>query len=212
MTVNTGNDKTKEIIDAICKRHTGKMEGMMSISTYCDWNPHCLKRMKEGNSICAKCYASRQTKMYKTLAEKLKRNTKLLTREIIPIGDMPFLNLAFFRFESFGDLVNVTQLKNYFNMCWRNPHIKAALWTKNTFLLEMAREQGIVKPTNLVIVESSPKINEPVEPSDEWVDKVFTVWDKTYKDAEFINCGQRKCLECLRCYIGAEKEINEILK
>ena len=43
--------------------HTGKMKGIRSIGTSCSDNPHCLKRMADGCSVCSKCYAETYMKM-----------------------------------------------------------------------------------------------------------------------------------------------------
>ena len=207
-----------KIYEAICRNHRGKMEEMWSLSTSCRLNPYCLARHENGDSICAKCFAIRQTEYQRTLAEKLERNTELLTEKIIPEDCWPMLPLNIFRLESFGDLNNVIQVVNYFNFAKVNQNTIFALWTKNTFLLKEAREGGIEKPSNIIIIESAPLINTPIEPSDPWVDKVFVVWDKSHKGCDFINCRKgdgkdKKCVECQNCYrFDDPKVINEIVK
>ena len=202
-----------QLYAAICKNHNGKMEGMWSLSTSCHLNPYCQARHKNGDSICSKCFAVRQTACQHSLAEKLGRNTELLTKEVIPEDCWPAVPLNIFRLESFGDLNNVIQIENYFNFAKENLTTVFALWTKNVFLFPKAREAGIKKPENLIIIESAPLLNTPIEPSDEWVDKIFVVWDKSHKGEEMVNCGGKRCIECQNCYrFDGPKVINEIVK
>ena len=207
---------TKQILDAITWKHTGKMESMYSLSTSVLLNAYCEARRKNPDSICSHCYAAAMTEgIYKTMQPKLERNTKLLTESVIPVELWPIINAAFFRFEAFGDLNNVTQIENYFNFCRKNKHVHFALWTKNTFLLFQAEKKGIKKPSNLIIIESSPFVNVPAKKTHKWIDKVFTVWDKEHakKNPEMINCGARHCMSCLKCYKKNKyTEINEIMK
>ena len=44
--------------------------------------------------------------------------------------------------------------------------------------------------------------------------KTFTVWDKETAKTVNINCGDRKCIDCLACYKKNSKitAINEIIK
>lgn len=193
----------------ICNNHTGKMTGMSSFSTSCRCNKYCLERMKNGNSICSHCFSFRQTAIQKTLENKLEKNTDVITKEVYPVEVMPKVLKRIFRLESFGDLNNATQLINYFTFCNANKLTQFSLWTKNIWFLKEVRELGYEKPSNLFIIQSSAIINVKEEKKDPWVDKVFTVYDK---DADFINCGKKKCIECQLCYTEGVDEINEIVK
>lgn len=202
----------KELLH-ITKDHTGKMKGMQSISTSCKTNPHCAKYAKIKGSVCEKCYAQRQMKMYTTMSPCLERNENVLTNDIIPFDELPIINANYFRFESFGDLHNEIQLVNYFNICKKNPQVHFALWTKNPFIVAKVAEQ---KPKNLVIVLSSLYLNIKADIEKmPYIDKTFTVYDKeTIAEKGIdINCGGRKCIECLRCYKkNASKDIREKVK
>ena len=220
MTLERKMELAQFMLNALCTNHTGKMEGMWSLSTSCLCNKYCLARMKDPDSICAKCYAERQMEWQKTLRDKLERNTEMLTTVEIPKECMPRLNVMKFRFESHGELNNVLQLKNYFTLCNTNKNTIFALWSKNTFLYKEARKQGLRKPGNLIIIESSPKLNVITEPSDPWVDKVFTVFNKKFarEHGIEINCGGRCCMTCeTNCYKknvvkGKVEYINELVK
>ena len=159
-------------------------------------------------------------KRYKNLNDALIRNAEILSTEILPFEVLPLTPTRFFRFESFGDLLNEYQVINYFNICYKNPETRFALWTKNPRIIDkVLQNSDLEKPENLQIVFSSPLINHQANPNPnfEFIDKVFTVYDKkTAKDVN-INCGSRSCLSCGRCYRpnpNGEKIqfINEILK
>jgi len=196
--------------------HNGKMEGMQSLSTSCLKNKFCQAYSKDLNRICSKCYAQRQMKMYKNMDKCLARNSEVLTTREFKVEEMPLLNASLFRLEAFSDLNNEIQLINYFNLCKANKHTNFALWTKNPFIIEKVLEMGHKKPRNLQIVLSSPYLNK-VEDVDKYdfVDKVFTVYDKDYiKEYGIkINCGSKKCLACKKCYLkNSVKYINEQVK
>lgn len=198
--------------------HTGKMEGMQSLSTSCMCNPACAARMKDENSICSHCFAAAMHKRYRNTAACLAKNSEALSKWVWYPEELPVINAAFFRLESFGDLINVDHARNYLRLCKRNPWTRFALWTKNPGTLARAIEfEG--KPDNLNVILSSPYINTPCDAS-RWpfVDKTFTVWDKAgQKELQAaggcINCGSRKCLDCLLCYTKNDVTvINESLK
>lgn len=200
----------------ITVNHTGKMDGMASLSTSVLLNPMCQARARVSDSVCSRCYASRMASMYKGLEKVLAKNTEILTTRVIPVKDWPTLNYRVFRFEAFGDLNNSIQVQNYFNFARKNPHTKFALWTKNPELVAVAVRDGHKVPRNLIIIQSSNHLNAENEPRFAFVDKVFTVYEKSV--VEFlgvtINCGARNCLECGRCYRKSRtvEHVNELLK
>lgn len=194
--------------------HTGKMEGIGSISTWCGSNPNCVARAKNPDSICSKCYARRMSYRH-SLIDRLKNNTEVLSSEVLKEDDLPFINSSYFRFESFGDLINKTHLINYMNICQKNPQCTFALWTKNFWIVDDVLEE-YEKPENLLIVASSGQMNKELDRVPAWADSVFTVYDKDFsKENEVeINCGSRSCLICRKCYTKHEgvMHIHELLK
>lgn len=196
--------------------HTGKMAGMASLSTSVIENPICRKRAMVKGSICEKCFAAAQMRRYgDTFRDCFKKNTEVLTTQIIPVKEWPLLNYRVFRFESFGDLQNKTQVINYFNFAKRNPETTFALWTKNPEFIAAAIADGHKKPKNMVIIQSSCFINKADTKRYDFIDKVFTVYDKKYiqENNISINCGARNCLECGRCYSKRTgTEVREQLK
>lgn len=198
--------------------HRGKMSGMYSLSTSCTRNENCRLRSENPECVCSHCYAQRQMKIHRNLEKCLIKNTEILTKEVIDTDKLPIINALYFRLEAFGDLNNVIQVTNYFNLCKKNPAVKFALWTKNLWLIESAIKEGNTKPKNLQIIYSSPILNEQNEQIFmfyPFVDKVFTVFDKDYiKENNIdINCGSKSCLLCAKCYKKSKvKYINEKLK
>lgn len=88
----------------ITEKHTGKMTGMLSISTSCIENAECKRHMSVEGSICKHCFANSLLKQRKTMWPALQQNFKILNAVVIPVELWPILNVRFFRTESFGDL------------------------------------------------------------------------------------------------------------
>ena len=195
--------------------HNGKMAGMASISTSVTTNERCAKNAQIEGSICSKCFAAKQMKVFPTLESPLVENQKILTSSVLPMEKLPVINVLYFRFEAFGDLNNATQVINYFNMCKKNPQTKFALWTKNPDYISQAIKAGHEKPNNLIIVLSSLFINKERKTKYDFVDKIFTVYDADFIAANNveINCGAKNCFSCGLCYNKNEvRIINEKLK
>ena len=199
--------------------HDGKMKGINSIGTSCVDNPFCVERRKNGDSVCAHCYAVTYMKMRRSLKKHLADNAEVLTTRILKEREIPVTNANVFRFESFGDLHNTTHLANYVLICERNPYTRFGLWTKNIAILdELFNKNGIKKPDNLSIVVSSPMLNKEVTLNKErywFVDHIFTVYDKQFiaDNNVDINCGAKDCLGCQICYYkGTDFYVREKLK
>lgn len=196
-------------------KHNGKMEGMASISTSVTTNERCKKNAAIKGSICEKCFAAKQMKVFPTMESPMIRNQEILTSSILPEEILPVVNVLYFRFEAFGDLNNATQVINYFNICKKNPAVKFALWTKNPDYIAQAIKEGHTKPENLNIILSSLFINKERKTKYDFVDKIFTVYDKPHIEEKKIeiNCGARNCFTCGLCYNkNGVRIINEQLK
>lgn len=180
-------------------KHEGKMEGFQSISVY----PRC--------SCPLPCYAKRLLKYRKTLRDALKINSRLLKFDL-PGDKIPRINAVYFRFNSFGELLNLTHLKNLCKIAEANERTTFTLWTKQYNLVEHAFSL-YERPKNLLIIYSSKELNTPLNIKDyKQCDKVFTVWEKSVEPSDGFPC-QKKCLECLMCYSRNKvKYINEEVK
>ena len=195
--------------------HSGKMSGMVSISTSVTTNERCQKNAQIKGSICEKCFAAKQMKVFPPMEKPMVENQRILTSEVLPTEKLPLINSLYFRFEAFGDLNNATQVKNYFNLCYKNPRVKFALWTKNPDYIAEAIADGYEKPENLNIVLSSLFLNKERPKTFDFVDKVFTVYTPEHIEENNveINCGARNCFDCGLCYEKNGVEvINEKLK
>jgi len=195
----------------------GKMQGIPAITTSMAENPVCKARSQNKDSICAHCYARKGLAMYKNARERYTENTKMLSSHDLESYETPVINNIIARFETHGDLVNVTHAKNYLRICYANPWCTFSIWTKNPAFMDKAiQEMG--KPSNLICILSSEKVNAVHNNYKKWkwVDKVFTVYDKNFinENGIDINCGAKSCVTCRKCYTKTDSDffIREVLK
>lgn len=184
---------------------SGKMEGICSINTNPLNNKFCEKMSKNPNLVCYKCYSRRCLQTYrKNCATAWDKNNALL-KKMIPVEYLPTINEAFFRFNGHGELLNLSNLKNYYNTAKKNPNTLFALWTKRKELINKLN-----KPTNMILVYSNPTVDDPMTTPPTKFNKVFNVLSS---DDPSINCGNKKCKDCRVCYSKNNvKVINEKIK
>jgi hypothetical protein len=207
-------------VRGICTNHSGKMSGMISISTSCKENAFCVKMHQVPGTICEKCYSHNQLSHQPTTARKYAESTLDLTSRLLSFEEIPTIssNNGAARLEAFGELNNTIQVLNYFNICEKNQDINFSLWTKRPDLIaEVINNLGHNKPENLNIIWSTLMINgSPQIGKYDFVDGYFTVYTPEYAKEHHIkiNCGGRKCAECLECYDAHDGIfiINELLK
>ena len=192
--------------------HTGKMEGIPSISTNKFLNENCKAMMSSDNPncICKYCYVDRVTKRYKDLEPCLTHNQGILAGRILSDDEIRelakfFMNTTIVRFESFGDLNNVTQLRNYMSLAKACKYTKFALFTKHFKIVMDFFKQGFKMPGNVTLVLSSPftdyTLNEAlVNTFKKYHSRTITFTVTKDKKNAGINCGKRKCIECRNCY------------
>lgn len=193
----------------ICTNHTGKMEGMVSVSSATSCNAFCKKMAENGgeNCICKYCYARRQFSFQKTTRNKFEQATLDLTSRVLSFAELPVFeaDVDVVRIEAFGELNNTVQAVNYINILRKNPHINFAWWTKRPNLIARAvKQMGIEFPDNCNVIYSNPYIDElPKIQKYSFINGYFTVWSSQQKALENgcnINCGSKKCKNCLNCY------------
>lgn len=201
---------------------TGKMQDVLALGTSCKLNPHCKMNQKIKGSICEWCYAEN---MRKTTAYKQAFNTYVLCTYLFPENQIPYINRTMFRFESFADLLNDIQLRNYINIAFKNSHVSCALWTKRPAFLHSVlwKHYSGMKPSNLSIVVSSLYLNVVADykgryllrDNTDMIDHIFTVFTAEYalQNNITIHCGSAICINCRRCYSKeTEFYVNEIVK
>lgn len=205
----------------ICYKHTSKMESMISINSSCQCNDFCKKMSKIAGTICAECYANEQMNHYKLMQPKYAEATRDLTTSIMHWDRLPMFaeSQEVVRIEAFGELNNAIQAINYINIIRKNPEINFGWWTKRPNLIARALKQlGISIPENVNVVYSNPYIDTmPKLQPYSFIKGYFTVWSTAEKALEhgcIINCGGKKCKNCLECYDYHEEIffINELKK
>lgn len=199
-----------------------KMAGIQSIGTTSLVNPICRKRKEACDGICAHCYADSLCKMRKSLNVHLVENYEKLTCRLLTPTEaaaVPVTSMIA-RIESFGDVANVTQARNYIRIIRAHKWIHFGIWSKNCGIWHAAfKKEG--KPRNCTYVHSSMNVNCPeniVQSMEKYVDHVFTVWSKD-QYAEIIQqhpqteCAGLSCAQCQKCYRkGGSYYINERLR
>lgn len=209
-------------------KHSGKMEGLRSLSTYKNFNENCKRLAQNKLSICSHCYVDKNIKRYSTkegnaLENALVDNHKLLTSRLLTKEEIIRLNLfndVYFRFESFGDLNNEIQLRNYVNIAKHYKNTNFALFTKHyNIVYKFVKENKM--PNNINLVLSGIFLNNPFNTAIvDYIKKyhkntiTFVVYDEeTAEETNTrINC-QKKCNTCLNCYKKGKKfDVVEKLK
>lgn len=193
---------------------TAKMEFIRSLSTYQYVNENCKNFSKIDGSICQRCYARKYIKLY-TLDAYLIKNSLLLAysdlskKQLDAIG---LYNTMFFRFESFGDLLNERHLKNLLKICKYYKRTNFALFTKNIKVVKNVFETN-KQPKNLFMIFSSLMLNVQTNNFIKVNNmRIFTVYDKAHIESVDFNC-EKKCITCLKCYTKQNVIfINELLK
>lgn len=200
-----------------------KLEGIDSISSSVLDNVLCWLRRNIENCVCKYCYAANQQKVQYALCEHGIINGLILRNCLLSVKALKNLALKtlFVRIESFGDVANVIQARNYIRIIKAFPRKHFAIWSKNPGIWKRAFDlEG--KPNNCTYVHSSSKVNVIDNIDTEkyyFVDHIFTVFTKAYatKHGIVINCGGRKCMECIKhkrnCYFrDGNLYINELKK
>ena len=202
---STSGTRQQIIYDHICFNHDAKMQGIISLSTYVGHNKYCLARCNNcDNAICKYCYAASLTGQRFYLKMKLIRIMAIFINVELSKSDIPVINselYPFFRFESFGDLNNKLQFKNYNLFASVNSAVNMTIWTKNPGIIQACIDDGLQLSNNLVIGLSSLYLNKPeIDKANKYsfIRFLFTVYDDDYIKAHDIkiNCGAKHCVSC----------------
>lgn len=187
----------------------GKIEGINSINTNSLNNPYCIQMSKNKDSICSKCYSNRSLKFRTFLKQSLEKNDICLSETKLKLSEIPIINALYFRFNSFGELINKIHYYNLIQICKKNPLTTFSLWSKRKDLILVYKQ-----PKNLILIYSELLINSLNKEIPEGFDKMFSVFTKSFaKENKIrINC-KNSCINCLKCYTFNEiKYIKELVK
>jgi hypothetical protein len=159
-----------------------KLDKIDNISTNTKTNDYCIKQHKKQNTICFKCYSFKGLDFRKNMIPLLQNNSDLLSKNIIDINFLPTIYNIYFRFNSHGELINKIHLQNLINIVNKNNHCNFALWTKRFDLIKKYFDNN-VKPDNLILIYSNPKLDKPMNKPPKYFDKTFNnVIKLSYKD------------------------------
>ena len=180
---------------------TGKLDGFKAISTNTVTNPFCIKMNKANdNIICSHCYS--HTMMLKTFRKNcqpaFQRNSDLLSGRVLEQEELPLILDAFLRFDSHGELINITNLINYVNIAKKNPHCSFGLWTKRKDIVNKYFKDNEC-PTNLILIYSNPKISNILSRPPRHFHRTFNNVLE-HEEVERQNCTGQQCKNCLLCY------------
>ena len=184
---------------------TGKLIGLKAISTNTTTNEYCIKQFNsEKDTICKNCYSQIMLNRYrKNMQNCLERNSKALSKSIIPDYELPKIMELYFRFSAHGELINMNHLINIVNICNKNSKTTFALWTKRNDIVSKYCKNNKL-PKNLIMIYSNPKKSKVLY-------KIPKNFHKTFNNVledekvEEQNCTGQKCKDCLACY-----EFNEV--
>jgi len=181
-----------------------KLGGFISINVDVVLNPFCTA-MRTTDFICRHCYAYYMGTRYPRLKQALVKNYETLSSrvltddEIIIIGNYVLTHVIGLRFNSLGELINSTHVRNLNLIAMyiksREPSFPITIWTKRT---ELAAD---INRNNIVKIWSNPVINQPQSRVPDGFDGVFNVCDYDYfKQTNTLpNCGGH-CANCMKCY------------
>ena len=193
------------------------MQGIRSINSNPLSNPFCMHMSKNKESICSECYSRRMilSGYRKFCIKPWSDMGELLSFDLLDISEIkPCPNTKYIRFSSAGELINLTHLENFIQIAKVNSQAINCLFTKRKDIL-VQLDQEI--PENMIIVYSNPYINRQLGEKDipKNANKVFNVFTKEYamNNGISINCGSKKCKDCMVCYSHNNiRVINELIK
>ena len=198
-------------------QHTGKMQGIRSINSNPLSNPFCIHMSKKENSICSKCYSRDMllSGFRKSCIQPWEDMGKLLSEDLLDISEIkPCPNTKYIRFSSAGELINLTHFENFIQIAKVNNQSVCTLFTKRKDILRQLKQEI---PQNMIVVYSNPYLDRPLYEKDipEKANKIFNVFTREYANEHgiSINCGSKKCKECMVCYSQNNiNVINELIK
>tara|TARA_Y100000310_G_scaffold270134_1_gene283780 strand:- start:752 stop:1342 length:591 start_codon:yes stop_codon:yes gene_type:complete len=179
---------------------TGKLEGLLAISTNTITNPFCLKMHAAGKkSICSHCYSHSMLNTYrKNMQACLQRNSDILSRAPLAAHEVPILKVPSIRINAHGELINMMHLRNIMIIAYTNPATTVVLWTKRKDIVSRMFNK-MPRPANLILIFSNARIGHIMAKPPRHFNRTFNNVPEN-QDKARQNCTGQKCRDCLLCY------------
>lgn len=206
---NTGNRAARNELlrllnKAIAYHNSGKIEGLHSLDTACSNNDFCphMQGTEDPAIICKYCYTESlwdSAKFAHHITGEILSGVELTPAEAARV----FIP-ATTRYNSDGELINLTHAINLIRITAGNPDETGTIYTKRPEILDKAiAQEG--KPANLVCGVSSLFINQPRKKVYWWTDFIFTVYTPEGMKRALARgeheCNGKKCIACgFYCY------------
>jgi hypothetical protein len=192
---------------------TGKLTGIVGISTNPLVNTFCKSMQNVDGAICQHCYSCRMLlSSRKSAITAWTANTVALSDGDLPDECLPTIpDGSHVRFNPHGEITSEAMVRNFYRIARRNPTSKFVLFTKR---YELVRRCADEKPSNVALVASTFHVDAPVEKIPDGFDTAFNVFTPDYVDSHDvkINCPLR-CNDCKKCWsTDGGQMINERLK
>jgi hypothetical protein len=181
-------------------RLSGKLHGIVSISTSCLDAPWCRAQRYAAtpDHVCSWCYARASIMFRKGMDARLRDNRTLLYAAYIAPRVWPQrsdgADVVALRFMSHGDISSVREMNNVMRLAHDAPYDHVALWSKNVRAVQGAT---VARDARLQCVYSSPLLDVVAEVP-RGFDRVFTVFTARVPDDVYECRGT--CAECMICY------------
>jgi len=193
---------------------TGKIETMYSLDSSCNHCEYCQKIRKAGKDnplvICNYCYDNEQEKRWINVANRHGLQMLIMSEVDFTTDELKSLRIDFVaRFNSSGDVRNVTMARNYIRIMYAHPLVFFGLFAKNTLPVVIATDE-LGKPSNCKYIQSSPIIGGKLPRLAPYFDVQFVVFpdeqstEKAIADGA-MECNGKKCKDCgYKCYLPEE--------
>ena len=190
---------------------SGKIEGMYSCDSSCNNCTFCQKvreNMKDNPyCICNYCYDNAQEKRWSNVKNRHGLQLQIMSSVDFTVDELKSLKIDFIcRFNSSGDIENVTHARNYIRIAYAHENVRFTLFAKNTAPVIKATDE-LGKPDNMIYMQSSIFIGHPCKLA-KYFDYTFTVYATEEEVQEAvkngaIECNGQKCKACgYKCYLG----------
>lgn len=209
-----------KVLKVKMSKMSGKLKSVPALNTNTLTNNFCGKMSKcnpDKNCICTECYSHNMLKTFRqNCVPAFQHNSNLLNKNILTKNQFPKISTNnIIRINAHGELINEFHMINIGTFCQLNPEKVITLYTKRLNIVNKVLDM-FNKPKNLIIVYSNPIVDKPINKIPEndvfkYVDKIFNVMNKNTEHK--INCGQRNCNMCRKCYdMNKDKIIYEQIK